>query len=223
MAVSFNVNADSGIAKVSHFFKAAVQPGAPEGSAKVKRPNLNFSYQSADKQVPDTAVEDINLILNESLAQFGKRMIAANSSNWDYIPSSESITLAALAAELRKPSERGSGILTAVNLTAIAATYTRWGVDAAGIDASKAQSGGEVLRGQFKSVLGHLPALQVMQNRLNLFADWLSGVDEDTIVSFGLAGNVDLETLAEVTVALGEKLDELIASASKPSVGADDL
>jgi len=210
MATSFELNADKTTATVSHFFKAAQKPGSAADAAKVKRASIKFAF---DAVVEGGRIDaDIAMIVNESLAQYGKRLIAGKASDWDYVPTAGQVTIPALAAELRKVSERGVGVLAPANLVALSVAYTRWAVDVASMGEGKAAGGAGLVRTAFKDVLGNKEVLAVFKQRMDSFVEWLVEAPEDASIGWGLEAQYGMEMLGEVAAALMDKLDTVLSA-----------
>lgn len=148
------------IATVDHNFRTVTIDGK-----KVKRDPIKFSFTPVTDYEPK-----INAIINESLAQYGKILIAENADNWDYIPDASEITLDNLYAYQSAPSARGNRLINKVTLGEIAEAYILWATQNGKTEA-QANTGARVISNQFKDILGNSNALKAMLANLTAFVD----------------------------------------------------
>ena len=193
MAFSFSLNADSTVATVSHNFRTV----KIDGESK-KRESINFTFKPVyefDKK--------INSILNESLAQYGKVLIAENADDWNYIPSDSEITLDNLYSYQSAPSERGNRLINKATLSEISDAYINFAINS-GKTSQQAQTGAKVIESQFKIILGNSVALSAMRSNMDNF------VNSDPQIS---------ENGLSALIRLIENLDSML----NPQITADSL
>lgn len=205
MAKSYLISADGSVATVSHFFKTVrenseLAKAHPELAGK-KRDDVKFTF------VPSaTGNEEVDTIVNEALATYGKSLISLHDTNWDYVPSKEEVTITALVAQINKPTARGGnvGLLTKDALALLAHDYVSWAIEA-GKKPAAAQTGADLIRGKFRRISGKVPVLRGMVANLESFTE----------------SEFATESNAEILAAALELLGSLIESAE--SVDLDSI
>lgn len=195
MAFSFTLNSDKSVATVTHSFRTVKIEGK-----SAKRDSITFQF------TPITDYEQkINNILNESLAQYGKILIAQNADNWDYIPPTNEITLDSLYDYQSAPSARGNRLINKITLSEISEAYITWATSS-GKSEKQAQTGASVISTQFKIILGNSQALTAMLANMVQFAD-----------------SEIIESLSDEAVAALTRLIENLTEFTNPDITADSL
>lgn len=195
MAFSYTLNSDKSLAIVDHSFRTVEMDGK-----KVKRPSIQFSFTP----VTDYDVK-ANAVINESLAQYGKILIAQNAEDWEYQPTAEEITLDTLYAYQSAPSARGNRLINKITLAEISQTYVTWATSSGKTEA-QAATGAKVIGNQFKDILGNSMALQAMLENLTGF------VDSDLVT-----------TMSDESVNALARLIENLTELTNPAITADSL
>lgn len=195
MAFSYTLNSDKTLATVAHSFRTVKIDGENK-----KRDSVTFNF------FPITDYDSkANAVLNESLAQYGKILIAQNAEDWNYIPIETEITLDNLFSYQSAPSARGNRLINKVTLGEISESYTNWATSSGKTD-KQAQTGANVIRNQFKDILGNSAALSAMMNNLSQFAD------SDSIAE-----------LSNESIAALTRLIENLSELTNPEITADSL
>lgn len=196
MAFAYTLNSAKTEAKVSHSFRTVKINGEPK-----KRDAVEFSF------APYTDSDDprVNAIINESLAQYGKILLAENADDWEYIPSMDSITLEKLYEYQSAPSARGNRLINKVTLGEITELYIKWAM-ANGKSKAQADTGAKVIGNQFKDILGNSDALKAMLVNISSF------VDSDMVTE-----------LSDDSMSALVRLSENLVSLTNPEITADSL
>lgn len=129
-----------------------------------KRDSLTWTFQGYEAhEVAKIDPEHAATIINDALASYGKKLLADNSEDWNYVP--VGVTVAALAEEIERETTR-SRIITKESLSRLSAIYgvvmaTVPGMSVAGIKGAQS-----IIESNFKSVSGNTEVLQKMAERL---------------------------------------------------------
>lgn len=192
MAFAYTLNSDKSLATVEHSFRTVEVTGDDGVKQKLKRPSISFQF------TPFTGSDDlkVNAIINESLAQYGKILIAENGDNWDYIPGIDDINVSALYTYQSAPSARGNRLINKITLGEISEAYVLWATQN-GKTESQANTGAKVIRNQFKDILGNETALNAMLSNLTQFAesDQVTELSPESLNAFTRL----IENLSELT------------------------
>lgn len=79
------------------------------------RDSITVSFTNVKKYIDDVEPSKIYRILNEAIIQYAKKLILENTDDWNYIPSTDQLTLDSLYDDLTSVSSRAR-ILTNKNI-----------------------------------------------------------------------------------------------------------
>lgn len=172
MTISYTLNSDNSVATFTQFFKKVQNKSDPRFGKL--RDTLEVSFPAVSEAYLDSlGFEKLQVILNEYLVQYGKSLIAENSSDWDYIPKPNEITLENLYEEITKESGRGNRILSNANLELISEIYAEWATSV-GKSEQAIKTGKQIIVSRFKLILGAPEVILGFASNLNQFFDWLA-------------------------------------------------
>lgn len=177
------------------FFKKA---RAGSVNAGVKRENLTWTFEAIDaSDVANLDAAEVSRVLNSFIESFGRKLIGANSDDWNYSVDSTVCNFPAAYADLIEERKSGGRVLTKDSLASFATIYTSVMV-ANGIPAKAAVTVASLIKEKFVSVAGKADVIEAISNRVAQFCDF--------------ASEEELEPIAEVVDAVVSLLAEL----SKP-------
>lgn len=182
-----------------------------------KRPDVKWSFEgfASSADLESASHEHVMFFLNAALEAYGRELIAApeNASNWEFVPSLESLTLAEAYKAATTKAER-SRTLTKVTAAAFAAFYAAHASELLGIPAASAKAAQAVLV-DWISFSRKETFRAAMYARLNQFATAICELAEDSpVFEEFTASEVDLSgVLAALIKAFDDKVVEDAISA----------
>lgn len=185
----------------------------------VKRPDLNWSYESPEvSDIPQLNQEHVAFFLAKAIEDYGRALIASpdNLANWEYVPGQEELTLAK-AFEAANAERSGSRTLTKVTATIFAKFYSAHAPELLGIKKEAALAAEGVLVDWLKMNKKE-DIRKAMHARLNQFAEALADLDEDSEILRNLgASDTDL------TAVLGALINAFAEDKTMAEITADAL
>lgn len=171
-----------------------------------KRESVTVTFE--DVPVSEIPESQIAIIIKDSLTNYAKRLFTENSSDWNYVPSVDQITVANLVADLTKPDNRGSRVFTVANIAAFVTVYKTISVQQLGKTDTQASNAGELLIGKLNAVLAKPKIIDGMEANLLAVAEtaeWETAVAANPVIEEVLAKFIDI---IEDTRKVAEELDE---------------
>lgn len=171
-----------------------------------KRPELKFSFQGfacADDYM-NLPEEQVCFFLNAGIEAFGRKLVQEHSVNWEFVPSSEELTLDAAFKDATSATTR-SRTLTKDSAAEFAKFYVLFGPKLLpDLSEKAAQAGAQVIR-EFLTYSKQESFCRNMSMRLNSLAEILADQEEDSeVLEYVVSSEVDLFA---VLGALIEKFD----------------
>lgn len=181
----------------SFFKKIAASSSNPRSGTK--RPDLMWEYQAVEfADIASLDPAEIAAMCNSVIEAFGRKQIAQESDNWNFVP--ERVDFASAYADL--VAERTSSrLVTKESLKALGEFYKTQAVKVLGVALPAAQAGGNVIADRFKAIAGKNDALAVMGKRLESLVE---NCAEEEILPFVELIEVmmkELEELQEIKVS----------------------
>ena len=169
MATNFELTADKSNITIEQFFKSTKD----DAGNTVKRDAIKVTLPvvPADSVTPEQA----QVLAHELVAQFAKKLIAARSTDWNYLPSAEDCNFQLAYADLVAPSVRGFRKLSAAVLAQLVTLYAAWGTEA-GKSQIACSNGQKILASRLRELAG-IPDEQVLlafAGNLQSFAEWIA-------------------------------------------------
>lgn len=134
---------------------------------KVKRDPLTVDYnQIEESDIHDLPHAQIAVILNSAIQDYARKLVTANSDNWEYQPNADDLTIAAVYDDLTSPSKRGQRLITKAKLAEFAEYYQQSAIDLLGKSAKAAANGAMAITAKFVPLLGNDAAIEAFENNL---------------------------------------------------------
>lgn len=149
--------------QTSSFFKKIAATSSNPRSGQ-KRENLNWTFEGIESE--DVATLDSNKIVvmvNSVIEAFGRKLIAAETDNWEFSPSNVTFETAYQDMIAERTSSR---LVTKESLKALGEFYKVQAVKVLGVALPAAQAGANVIAERFKAIAGKNDVLKVMSQRL---------------------------------------------------------
>lgn len=124
------------------------------------RPKIDWQYAG----FAPTSSEAI--AINESLESFGRKLIAANGDNWEYIPNPNVCNLETLKADLERERSGWTRTVTKETLGKLAAYYKDAAVRILGKTKAAASAGADLIYGKLAAAQGKPDVAKVFRNNL---------------------------------------------------------
>lgn len=169
MATNFELNASSNQITVEQFFKSTKDANGQT----VKRDAVKVQLSAIDPAA--VSPEQAQVLAHELVAQFAKKLIAAKSTDWTYLPTDEDCNFQLAYADLVAPSVRGFRKLSAAVLAQLVTLYAAWGTEA-GKSQIACSNGQKILASRLRELAG-IPDEQVLiafAGNLQSFAEWIA-------------------------------------------------
>jgi len=187
--------------KVLSHFKAVTDKASPHFGKK--RESVKWGFVSY-KEVDTEASPELVAVVNEALEQYGKKLIAANGTDWEYSPEVSDITVEKLAAHLASTGTRTRAV-TNKTLEAAGLFYAKYTEQLLGKEAAKANAGGTIIGARLKPILNNVGALQVVGETITQLLEAVAESDDEEI----LVEYAEVSESINWTVKL---IDELVLS-----------
>lgn len=144
-----------------------------------KRDDLKVDYMALEaSDIAGLDHEQVAKVLNANLIDFGKKLIAEQSDNWDFKPEAKDISFEEFYADFSTPSKRGNRILSKANLTAYAKQYGIYLVQSLGKSDASAKVNMQMIELKFAPLVTQPDALVVIGGNL---ADFKPSEDLTTV------------------------------------------
>lgn len=166
-AVSFPVmKAESHFKKVSKDSKVA----KPEQLGQ-KRESITWNYQGVSAEtLPSLDAGQVAQVLSRFVEDYGRKLIAANGTDWSFVPSADQVSFASAYQDLVTERTRTS-VLSKESLAAFGECYAELAVRYLGIPAQSANLGKSLIAEKFARIAGKLDVLEAMRARLAKLAE----------------------------------------------------
>lgn len=183
--------------KATSFFKkvsAAQAEKSPALAAKVGQKRADISWSFEAPEVADLASlkpEHVEYFLAKAIEDFGRTLVAQNGADWDFIPSSESLTLAAAFDFYNQESSR-KRTLTKQTALAFGQLYARFAPELIQVTPAAAAMLGTTVCPAYMTYSTDEKIRPTALARLEQFAAAVLDLEEDSPVMAELADHVEV-------------------------------
>lgn len=165
------------LATAKSFFKKVSESAAIR--AGEKRADITWQHQLIEAaDIPSLPADQVAKVVTSFVEAFGRKLIAQNGADWNYIPQPEQVTFESAYADFT--AERTSTkVLTKESLAAFGAFYKEKAASVLGVAAAAAVMGEKIICAKLANIAGKDDVLEVFSRRLETLVE---AVSEDEIL-----------------------------------------